>query len=422
MKEIFILIIFSFIIQKSTEFEPKRDYLIRMLDYDDEELSTYNGTEPDTDPEEVPETQPMTQPMTQPLTQIKTEEVKEKYHKQTKTKPVLKGFNLIKKEEKKDDGPTEPASLIVFFKNVGDKSVFKKYIYFYITIITNRVRVLENQNQTLVKGVLNENSLSSYNVEYIVKETEEIKQIFEDNVSAKMEQPNIIFLNEDSKNEEVLKEIETILSDTKTTDITIMSDEVLQDITKKEYDLNSTIYFNVQDIKKSGTQSYRITGNFSIPFEIENEKEVVIFHLPEINTFNATFSKIGYENYQVSFSIPDYIKTDLNYAWANITERKILKQRRLEEKNKYYKTLEFHETAKEQLILPKPTPETHNYGLKITKSSGLSGWAIAGIVIACVFALVGVAFVILFFLKPRLKPKDFSEIEFYNSSLSVIHD
>ena len=171
MKEIFILIIFSFIIQKSTEFEPKRDYLIRMLDYDDEELSTYNGTEPDTDPEEVPETQPMTQPMTQPLTQIKTEEVKEKYHKQTKTKPVLKGFNLIKKEEKKDDGPTEPASLIVFFKNVGDKSVFKKYIYFYITIITNRVRVLENQNQTLVKGVLNENSLSSYNVEYIVKET-----------------------------------------------------------------------------------------------------------------------------------------------------------------------------------------------------------------------------------------------------------
>ena len=106
MKEIFILIIFSFIIQKSFELEPKRDYLNRELQQD-LELPTYNWTEPE------------------------PEQIEEKYHESKKTKPVLKGFNLIKKnEEKKEDGQKEKSSLVVFFKNVGDKTVFKKYIYF----------------------------------------------------------------------------------------------------------------------------------------------------------------------------------------------------------------------------------------------------------------------------------------------------
>ena len=367
----------------------------------------------------------MTQPLTQPMTQIETEIVK-KYHEPIKTKPVLKGFNLIKKEEKKGDGPKEQSSLVVFFKNVGDKSVFKKYIYFYITIINNKVRLLENDNknnQKLVKAVLNENSLSSDNVEYIVEETEEIKQVIEGKASAKMEQPNIIFLGQDSTNStDIVKEIETLLNDTKTSDITIMSEEVLEDITNQDYEPNSIIYFNVQDIKKSGSQSYRITGNFTIPFEMESEKEVIIFHLPEIDTFKATLSKIGYEIYQMSFSIPDYIKTDLNYAWANITERKIIKKRRLEEKNKYYETLEFSEKEKDQLSLPKDTIKSQSYGVKITSSGGLSGGAIAGIVIACVFVLVCLVFVIIFFMKPKPQPKDISAIDFYNSSLSVIQD
>lgn len=423
MKEIYILIIiliFSCVVQKSIELVPESNNHIRKLQ-DYEELSSYNGTEPELDSEFPPETQPLTQPMTQ----IETEIVK-KYHEPIKTKPVLKGFNLIKKEEKKDDGPKEQSSLVVFFKNVGDKSVFKKYIFFYITIINNKVRLLENDNknnQKLVKAVLNENSLSSDNVEYIVEETEEIKQVIEGKASAKMEQPNIIFLGQDSTNNtDIVKEIETLLNDTKTSDITIMSEEVLEDITNQDYEPNSIIYFNVQDIKKSGSQSYRITGNFTIPFEMESEKEVIIFHLPEIDTFYATLSKIGYEIYQMSFSIPDYIKTDLNYAWANITERKIIKKRRLEEKNKYYETLEFSEKEKDQLSLPKDTIKSQSYGVKITSSGGLSGGAIAGIVIACVFVLVCLVFVIIFFMKPKPQPKDISAIDFYNSSLSVVQD
>jgi len=398
MKEIFILIIFAFIIQKSFELEPKRDYLNRELQQD-LELPTYNWTEPE------------------------PEQIEEKYHESKKTKPVLKGFNLIKKnEEKKEDGQKEKSSLVVFFKNVGDKTVFKKYIYFYITIIINGVRVLQNENKKLVKGMLNENSLSSDNVEYIIEETEENKEIFEEKTSAQLEQPNIIFLDEDSeKNEEVYEEVKKILSETKTSDIIIMDDTVLKDINNQTYTPDSTIYFIVQDITKFGSQSYKVTGNFSQPFEMENEKELIIFYNTKTNIFNATLSSIGDGNYQMSFSLPDYIKISLNEVYALISEIIILMKRRLENDNKYER-LEFRETKEDQLSLPLPTPETHKYGLKIASSGGSSGGAIAGIVIACVFVLVCLVFVVIFFMKPKPKPKDISAIDFYNSSLSVVQD
>ena len=97
--------------------------------------------------------------------------------------------------------------------------------------------------------MLNENSLSSDNVEYIIEETEENKEIFEEKTSAQLEQPNIIFLDEDSeKNEEVYEEVKKILSETKTSDIIIMDDTVLKDINNQTYTPDSTIYFIVQDI------------------------------------------------------------------------------------------------------------------------------------------------------------------------------
>ena len=198
-----------------------------------------------------------------------------------------------------------------------------------------------------------------------------------------------------------------------------MSEEILQNINNQTYNPDLTIYFIVQDIKKIGSQSYKVTGNFSKPFEMDGEKELIKFYDFKTNLFNATLINTNEGNYQMSFSLPDYITISLNAVYALISEITII--RRLENTNDYDK-LEFRELKENQLSLPLPTPETHNYGLKITKSSGLSGGAIAGIVIACVFALVGVAFVILFFLKPRPKPKDVSAIEFYNSSLSVIHD
>ena len=401
MKDIYILIIISFIIHKSIELEPEGNYLNRNLE--DNEIPSYNWTEPESEPE--PE-----------ISYVKP-----------KTKPVLLGF-FFKKTEK-----NEEKYLKAFFKNVANKSIFTQFIFFFITII-EKVRVLEDgsqNSQILVKGVLNETSLSTDNVEYIVKNDEndenyeKIDKLFNGTASAQMEKPNIIFLD-NKEDAEKIEAIKQLLNNTNEDEsaVAIMSDTVLKDITEQEYNPETIIFFLVQNIRKIGSQSYKLTGNFSKPFEIENNKEIITFnykYISQINTFDATLTKLNDGNYQMSFSIPNYIEIDLNAAWANITERKITMQRRLETNN-YYEQLQFKETSPNQLELPLQTPETHSFGGKIGSSSGLSGTAIAFIVVGSVLVLICVGIASIYLSRSKPKQKDASAIEFYNSSLSVVQE
>lgn len=403
MKDIYILIIISFIIHKSIELEPEGNYLNRNLE--DNEIPSYNWTEPESEPEPKPEIS---------------------YVKPT-TKPVLLGF-FFKKTEK-----NEEKYLKAFFKNVANKSIFTQFIFFFITII-EKVRVLEDgsqNSQILVKGVLNETSLSTDNVEYIVKNDEndenyeKIDKLFNGTASAQMEKPNIIFID-NKEDAEKIEAIKQLLNNTNEDEsaVAIMSDTVLKDITEQEYNPETIIFFLVQNIRKIGSQSYKLTGNFSKPFEIENNKEIITFnykYISQINTFDATLTKLNDGNYQMSFSIPNYIEIDLNAAWANITERKITMQRRLETNN-YYEQLQFKETFPNQLELPLPSPETHSFGGKIGSSSGLSGMAIAFIVIGSVLVLICVGIAAIYLSRSKPKQNDASAIEFYNSSLSVVQD
>ena len=399
MKDIYILIIISFIIHKSIELEPEGNYLNRNLE--DNEFSSYNATEPEPEPE---------------ISYVKP-----------KTTPVLLGF-FFKKTEK-----NEEKYLKAFFKNVANKSIFTQFIFFFITII-EKVRVLEDgsqNSQILVKGVLNETSLSTDNVEYIVKNDEndenyeKIDKLFNGTASAQMEKPNIIFLDnkEDAEKIEAIKQLLNNPNEDESA-VAIMSDTVLKDITEQEYNPETIIFFYVQNIRKIGSQYYKLTGNLTKPFEIENNKEIIKFnykYYSQINTFNATLTKLNEGNYQMSFSFPDYIEIDLNAAWANITERKITMQRRLETNN-YYEQLQFKETFPNQLELPLQTPETHNLGAKIGSSSGLSGMAIAFIVIGSVLVLICVGIAAIYLSRSKPKQNDASAIEFYNSSLSVVQE
>lgn len=403
MKDIYILIIFSFIIHKSIELEPERNYLNRNLENLEDEMQTDNGNWTESDPSSDIE--------------IGTDPAKEVNYEKPTTKPVLLGFNFIKNTENK------VGQLKVFFKNIAKKSIFQKFIFFFI-IITKKVRVLEDGKKQLVKGELNETSLLTDNVEYIVKKDDDINKniidLFEGKVSAKMEKPNIVFLSNDTN----INATEQLLNKIVESDITYISETVLEDITEQEYNPEKTILFYVQNIRKIGSQSYKLTGNFSKPFEIENNKEIITFnykYISQINTFDATLTKLNDGNYQMSFSIPNYIEIDLNSAWANITERKITIQRRLETNN-YYEQLQFKETSPNQLELPLPSPETHSFGGKIGSSSGLSGTAIAFIVIGSVLVLVCVGIAAIYLSRSKPKQNDASAIEFYNSSLSVVQD
>ena len=80
-----------------------------------------------------------------------------------------------------------------------------------------------------------------------------------------------------------------------------------------------------------------------------------------------------------------------------------------------------NETENVSLYLVGSSPIPHSYSRKIASSSGLSGGAIAGIVIACVVVLIVTGLLFVYFNKPSPKNMDSSAIQFYNSSLSVVN-
>jgi len=121
-------------------------------------------------------------------------------------------------------------------------------------------------------------------------------------------------------------------------------------------------------------------------------------------------------NYTLTFRIKDFIDTNLDDGCkANISKYKITNKRMLEGEN--IEELMLYALDPDLLRLDETSPVmNHNYGRKIASSSGLSGGAIAGIVIACVVAIVGIALAFIYFKRPNIKPADVSAIEFYNNS------
>ena len=92
--------------------------------------------------------------------------------KKQSSKPLLLGFNTIYSKQKEDNNNQKEITVInLFFKNVADKSIFKKYIYFTVTIPKKSRRRLEDETIAL-RGELNETTLNEGKVQYIVKNLE----------------------------------------------------------------------------------------------------------------------------------------------------------------------------------------------------------------------------------------------------------
>ena len=94
----------------------------------------------------------------------------------------------------------------MFFKNVADKSIFKKYIYFTVTIPKKSRRRLEDETIAL-RGELNETTLNEGKVQYIVKNQE--KRIPENTESFNLKK-NIMFEEEKLKPEQIKEELDNI--------------------------------------------------------------------------------------------------------------------------------------------------------------------------------------------------------------------
>lgn len=382
-----IILIFFFLISTSYGMNPKESTTLRKLeDNEDTSIPSYNKDEYDS--------------------------VTKQLDEKISNKPTLLGFGKFQRSENKFNG------MSIFFKNIAKRvqiNPFKKYIYFKVIFRKkNNNRYLEENEEEnkVVSGFLDEKTLSEKFVEYSVKNILDNEDDYFDI------KPNFRFLNENVTDEKTLELVEKEL-DGKYNAISYSRNFNFKNISEqKELDTSSILYFNAFNIINIYTLIYKIKGNFSR--EIESISENMTFEYYEqgetLRTLESKIEEVKNENnnYSLYLKFNDFVNADLNnYCKATIPRSNITLKRSLEEENPIELYLWSYD---EDLLKFDENPQPNHFGRKIASSSGLSGGAIAGIVIACAVALIGVAITFIYFNKPTIKPKDARAIEFYNNS------
>ena len=439
MVKFFYLIIFFITFLKIFENKPNTQNNNRNLqDSSDESYSDSDYSEPDTNGTKIPTTIP------------ETINIDEKIKEQKQIKPTLLDLadykinaSSINNNDDKKNVTNVTISLNLYFKNVAGnniekkKSVFLKYIYIkvYLKVKKGKYRKLEEDEYEIIEkilvGELDEKSLDKDVVVYNINDNIELESIVENNDEQESDKekniiesissididPNIKILDEKINNKS--KILDEINYGSVTSDIVVSQNLNLNNAqTKTESYKNDIMFFYVENKIHLGFLSYKLFGYSD--YNIEGlEKKTLIFSYPqygEKKTFDGIFEKSGKEgnNYTLSFKLIDFIDADLSVnCRANITSWNISKIRKLSQNN--YEILELS-GERDILYLDETTPQVNKLGRKIVSSSGLSGGAIAGIVIACVVVLIGVALAFIYFNKPVIKPSDISAIEFYNNN------
>ena len=328
--------------------------------------------------------------------------------------PILLGFGGFNKTKLQNED-TYSFQLKVFFQKIHDY-VYKKYLFLKLKLKRGYLRSLDRDGDgdINVAAKLDDDSLKRDIIVYEIDDNNngtghkdfdsidvDTKMKFQDNNSSIKE-----FNFEDCEDCD---------------DVAIMAET--ENINDQKYDIDSFIFFNVEELKPISTLHYEIIGNINIEKEINIDKnEKLTFHYQQYNMpkeFEATLSKYE-ENkkiYSLDFYIKDFIETSLNGAYAYLPKNWI--KIRILEDDKTHKLILNEKNVSLYLVGSSPVP--HSYSRKIASSSGLSGGAIAGIVIACVVVLIVIGLLFVYFNKPSPKSMDSSAIQFYNSSLSVVN-
>ena len=361
-----------------------------------------------------------------------TESEGKKFLKEPKgTKPTLVDFGNFKRKNSNEDKGLNIV-FTLYFKNVAPsirESIFLDYIYFIANITTRKKteRLLEDSKENeppLLMGVLEYYTLSKDIVEYKVNKTFDniIEQYFLSLeiipkfqiVDSKCINPSLIIDELESGSSDI--EIRSSLNTKNVENYTAPS----------EY---NPLYFKIYDINHLGFLHYKVIGFFEKNLSLD--KANLTFHYEqygEERTFQGIFERTSDPsdtsprcNYTLTFRLKDFINADLGRdCWANITEYNIKKVRRLQED--IYKEINLFAEKVNILNLDESEPEHLNYfSRKVNSSSGLSGGAIAGIVICCVVALIAVTFAIIYFKKLGNKTYGTNAIEFYNNDKSNVN-
>lgn len=411
MKKFLLLLIFSFLISQSFELDrnKKREFKeIRKLEMDLDAVDEVHLA-------------------------VKTD-IEEELKKEKKIKPTLLGFeDFLKNKDKKGNNYIK---FNIYFKSVGKipHKIFLKYLFFTIKLKKTKIRMLEEVDpKRTLRAILNNDTLSKDIVQYQV-DNEITKENYPPDESYRkidnIEQYDTIeingnfqFLEKGDLDEGAMIELRKSLENGENA-VNVQSKEDLLNL--QEHDqkfIVNFLFFKVYDLTQLGYLYYKIKGFFDRDMPFQKEKlNFSYIQYYEKKYFEGELEKIpdlkdihNY-NYTLTFRIKDFIDTNLDDGCkANISKYKITNKRMLEGEN--IEELYLMAMEPDLLRLDETSPVmNHNYGRKIASSSGLSGGAIAGIVIACVVAIVGVALAFIYFKRPNIKPADVSAIEFYNNS------
>ena len=334
-------------------------------------------------------------------------------------RPTLLGFGNYRKEKK---GNEIEIKFTVFIKKLVNAIKSYDYIHFTLVfIVAKNMRGLEETEpkRLNISGYLNASFSNYFYDKYEVNITENQLE------NAGVPQPDSV--------KSITFEDNIIVSNKETYDgvynITEKSNTYLNpediNIMKEESDLNNILFFQVLFLTK---QSYvydlygNITSSDGEVYNIKKENIEILYkekNYIDLLRGNIETSQNKSYQYKIRFFIERSINTNLDGALIEVnTELISTKLRNLESSKTnitLYETKDISLSVNEEYI-----SEPKYYTRKVGSGSGLSGGAIAGIIIVSIVVLIAIAFTFIYLNKrPNLPISHSSAIEFYNSASSM---
>ena len=330
----------------------------------------------------------------------------------------------------KEDRNSNKITFIVYVKKIKNDDVYE-YLYFTIVFYKN-MRGLDESNSinVNVKAKLKESVDNDYYDIYNVDVDTSQKGLDIDEINSLTIKNDFCFSSNTDECDEYDK-INKINTNFNIDELDFKNKDNFATNLDKYID-NQVFYFEVLNLT-SQSYVYDLYGNITSlggNNNIEIEKSNIDLYYWQYSSNNNKYMDILSGNiekspnseyqYKIRFYIERSINTNLDGARIDASNIISTRLRNLDSSNEKY--LFLSETEEGQLYIKQdyePSGPKY-YTRKGSSDSGLSGGAIAGIIIASIVVLIAVAFVFIYLNKmPKPPISHSSAIEFYNSASSM---
>ena len=343
----------------------------------------------------------------------------------SKASRTIMGFGKYEK-----DGYLKKITFIVYVKKTKNEERYK-FLYFTIVFKYKKLRFLEASDYPINIGAeLNETAGNDYYDIYNVDTSKKVENLDIDEINSMTIKNDFCFSSNTDECDEYDK-INKINTYFNIDELDFKNKDNFATNLDKYID-NQVFYFEVLNLT-SQSYVYDLYGNITSlggNNNIEIKKSNIDIYYSQYSSNNNKYMDILTGNiekspnseyqYKIRFYIERSINTNLDGARIDASNIISTRLRNLDSSNEKY--LFLSETEEGQLYIKQdyePSGPKY-YTRKGGSDSGLSGGAIAGIIIASIVVLIAVAFVFIYLNKrPKLPISHSSAIEFYNSASSM---